>query len=643
MRRLAALALLAASPVHADDEAPPEPTSVRAHLDGITAAITARYTFAIPGPGVQDVATIDLPSRALVIGATAIVDGARHPLALLEADRAEAELQHLRESGPASTRAWAVAITRSLNESVQLEVAAPHAATLTLELEISTPTCFVADVRYVSIPEPWRTHVDRSVKQVSDLNVCNEGSGPSWFAFPVPALAKRPPGDERIATLVGRLPLASQDFARVELDLSREISTVPRDLATVFVVDGSRSVEPAQVDAQRAVIASYLQHAPQTRVQVIAYARKAQALLPAWTSAADAAPRIDRELGALAPRNGSNLDLGLAEAGAWLSRIEGTRRIVLFTDELIASRLSETDPVALKRLLPPNTLVHVVAVESGDSPVVRDDAIGLASLATATDGLPARAGLADDGTADAEVLVRPISIDELKIDAPGWTAAPVTPSNGACPLDPGSSLAEGRSCTWWGSGDSGSGPITIVGLVWGHRFERTIDPDPHQALAAARELSMMDGLADEVAHEVLQAALAVNEVWSLFATWSKGGYGDLEETGSGRGGFGTCCGTLGTVGHGIGSSFGTPALDLKAQLANAIAACHANEQRIDLTIETTRDEIVDVAVELDSALSPRVARPLKACVEDATWDTFLALADAPDHATTHVAFGPGTR
>src|SRR5262245_22246606 len=114
MRRLAALALLAAAPAHADDAAPPEPTSVRAHLDGITAAITARYTFAVPGAGVQDVATIDLPDRALVIGGVATVEGTRHPLKLLAADAAQAELQHLREAEPGTTRAWAIALSRGL-------------------------------------------------------------------------------------------------------------------------------------------------------------------------------------------------------------------------------------------------------------------------------------------------------------------------------------------------------------------------------------------------------------------------------------------------------------------------------------------------------------------------------------------------
>src|SRR5207248_10867476 len=120
---------------------------------------------------------------------------------------------------------------------------------------------------------------------------------------------------------------------------ARELTDVPRDLHTAFVVDGSRSLLDEERAAQAAIIASYLEHAPHTLVQLIAYSRAAHALLPAWQSSESVGARIAAELHVIVPRNGSNLDAGLAEAGAWLARTSGTRRVVVFTDERLADRL----------------------------------------------------------------------------------------------------------------------------------------------------------------------------------------------------------------------------------------------------------------------------------------------------------------
>ena len=232
-------------------------------------------------------------------------------------------------------------------------------------------------------------------------------------------LAERPAGDQRIDGIAGRLPLDDRHIAHVELDLSREISEVPQDLYTAIVIDASRSLDDNEVEAQRAIVELYLREAPNSHVQLIAYARRARALLPGWTNASQALPRVDRELRALAGRNGSNIDVALGEAARWLSSVDGTRRIVVFSDELLAQRLLDASPLALRRGLSDDTLVHVVALANGTGALSRADDAVLAPLALATFGIAVRGGLDDDGNVDAKLLVRPIWLDHIKLHSAG--------------------------------------------------------------------------------------------------------------------------------------------------------------------------------------------------------------------------------
>ncbi len=154
--------------------------------------------------------------------------------------------------------------------------------------------------------------------------------------------------------------------------------------------------------------------------------------------------------------------------------------------------------------------------------------------------------------------------------------------------------------------------------------------------AGSRALSVVDSLDEALKAQVERAAFAVNQAWSLFATWGgRGGYGDLpEETGFGIGGIGTCgCGD-----GGISDSFGirvaTIKLDLRAQFARGIDACRRG-QRVAIDIETTREEIVDVGVEVSPA-----DREVHDCVVEAVWNTMIAIPNAPEHATTRFVFDP---
>jgi hypothetical protein len=434
-----------------------------------------------------------------------------------------------------------------------------------------------------------------------------------------------------VAVVAQRLPLSTMDFARVEIDLARELADIPADLHTAIVVDGSRSVTAEQAEAQRAIAAAYLRAAPQGRVQLIAYARRAQALLPGWQNASSAAARVDRELRALESRNGSNVDAGLVAAGEWLSRVPGTHRVIVFTDERVGDRLASYDAAALKNLLPAGTLAHVVALESGDRGLDHDDTVMFGALAVATEGIGVRGQVDANGEVDATLLARPIELEKIEVHAPGWDTQ-ATFAEETCEIANAPSLARGRSCTWWGQGTAVAGPVTITGMLWNSKLTRVVRPDPAGARTLARRLVAAAELPADVQREVELAAFALDSVWAMLATWGgKGGYSDAEEIGRiGLGRFSTCgCDDgVGTIGHGTGS-IGTPRLDLRAQLAKAVAACQPGAASVKIDLETTLQEIVDVDVTI--AHGPPA---LHDCVVEGVWDTFLAIPNAPAHAHT---------
>jgi hypothetical protein len=84
--------------------------------------------------------------------------------------------------------------------------------------------------------------------------------------------------------------------------------------------------------------------------------------------------------------------------------------------------------------------------------------------------------------------------------------------------------------------------------------------------------------------------------------------------------------------------------DLRAQLAPAIAACKAGDHRVEVGLELTLSETVDVDVTVVPRLagdSPAALSALHDCLVDAVWDTPLTLANPIDHDTKRVVLGPG--
>ncbi len=639
MLRVAVVAVLAATPALAwADEDNDAPTSVQATLVGTNVRMQATFAFDVQGPFVAlDLHTFAIPSTAVVTSGAAIVGGKRHRLRLEPAESVERAFDALTlKPGSNDDRAWALAIDAG-SSAVSVDVLAPYEAHVVLELTLDAPTCFYKDARYVELPSRWwqRLPAARRASHASDAELSEacgkvgDDGDTQWLGFASRHLVEQPAGERRIGTIAGRLSLDTTSFARVEIDLARELGDVPADLHTVIVVDHSRSMSADELEAQRAIVAAYVRAAPTSRVQVIGYTRRAEPLLPSWMVASHAAPRLDRAIRALPPRNGSNIDAALTEAATWLARVPGTRRIVLFSDERLADRLAE-EPAALRALLPADTLVHVVHPASHGFGIERADDSMLAPLAAATNGIATFAATDDDGNIDATMLLRPVSLDHIAIGSSGWQTVDAFVDAHACETR----LVEGQTCTWWGEGAGAAGPVMLTGLLWNTPVARVLRPDPSQARTLARMLSVIQVFDADLQRQIDRVAFAVNSVWSLFAQW--GGSGGYEEIGGfgtlRRGGFGGSTHDTGIGRPGPGR--GSITSELQGQLRSVVHRCRPGDARVTLDVETTLEEIVTLAVEV----TPADGR-VHDCIEEAVWDTTLRIANAPAHARSLVAFG----
>jgi Mg-chelatase subunit ChlD len=640
-RLVGAAALLAGlARAHAGEEHPgePAPTRVQATLDGSTAHVSARFVVHVrPGRDTASL-TIQLPAHSLVTAGTVTVDGKRHPLALTSADTADTDFTAAMDRAGGRDRAWVAKLSTQPGNGVALQMAAPRKATVTLDLELDAPTCFVNDARHVAIPSSWEGALDARLRRTetagsSELEAsCGEQQGPS-FAIAAPSLAKGTTIDTRIGAAADRLSVSKDvHFTRAELALTSKLGRIPGDLRTAIVVDASRSLSPDELRVQRATVVAYLAVAPRGSVQVISYARTATPLLKAWMPASEAATQIDRALKAMTPRNGSNLDAGLAEALAWLGKTKGSHRILLFSDERLPHRITNA-LASLGGKIPAGTILHSIVLDGGQGTLERFDEAQLAPLAAATTGIAVSSGLDDKGHVDATILARPISLDHVTMRTPGWHALEHAPRT--CLDD--ASMPEGTSCIWWGEGSASSGDLTFEGRAWNRVVSRTVHPDSSRSLSLARHLSALGILPDELDHEIDLLARAVNGTWSLYGTWGgKAGYADLP--GGGGSGWGTTCDCAapGTIGHGSGTGSGRRSNfpeELRGALADAVAGCHPDSARVGLTVETTLQEIVDVGVTVMPA-----APAVRDCIVEAVWRVPLAVKDAPEHATTELAY-----
>jgi|GEM_PF-2491849 len=658
MRRIALAAVLVTSAAAAksdqavgtDESQMDAPIAVRGTLDGTTARLVVDYRIeTLGGPEVQTTALeLTMPTGAVVTGATITQGGATHRMTLDATDVVDKQFgDAFGDEGKIAPTTWVakIALNTYLGPSygVSVVIGAPIRTDVLLSLEVVAPTCFFRDKRYVRAPSDWRKAARTKqpspalLESCTDPNTADGADSAAWIAFAAPQAARLPSGDRLVAS-TARLAITNDlHLARTELALAANLADVPRDLATVILVDESRSMSDAQRRSQREIVLGYLRAAPNSRVQVIAFSRHTRTLLPAWTTASRARPRLERDLASMAPRNGSNFDAGLAEAGRLLSAIKGTRRVLLITDEAMATRLS-TKPDSFASLVPPGTIINVAVtsdfgdVDSDGVAILsrHDDAV-LGRLAGVTTGFATQLGELDMSrrvSVDAAMLVRPTSLDHIRATGLGWMDLDFNTRENLGGDTCTGSLAAGEACIWWTRGTKFAGPILLEGMLWNRRVVRLVRPLGDPGRTIAREIvgtgtslphdedpNTSDEAGTKMLSERIEAlAHAVTSSTSLFARWG----GDVPLTqGLGLGGFGGFgrSGTIDGIGHGGGRARPTiPAVDLAAQLRPLVGHCNLGTIKPVIKIELTFEEIVDVAVVMAANDAT------KRCLEEAVWD-----------------------
>ncbi|HEY4240934.1 MAG TPA: VWA domain-containing protein [Kofleriaceae bacterium] len=617
---------------------PPEATlvSVHAELHGDRATLAAHYKVTTVRGVSENAIPFTLPIGAVLTDATISGAGGSHRLALDTAEHATAAYTGA-TADDAGAYGWAMRIAMDDTQPT-LSIVAPGAYTLDLALTIDVETCYRSDARYVELPEDYFALIDHKLEAPTahqgEIGEACTGSDVNhgWIEFPATDLAQRKPGGDRIGAMGTAVSTSSGQIARVELAAAGAIGEIPADLATVILVDTSRSIDDAGRMAEADLVGAYLAAAPNSRVQVIGYARRADPILPGWTDAREAASELRQLVIDVPATNGSEPVVALAMATDWLARTGGTKRILILTDDALAEHYGSRDDIAhdLGKLVPPGVLVHAVSVEPAADLLERDDAGLFGALAEKTGGMAVRGG-GPITKIDATLLVRPISLDHVELEPAAWTAHSF-PEPHAC-VD---SLAAGASCAWWLESPIG-GPVTINGDIWGTHVTRVVVPDPAGAPELARMIVANDPAADG---DIALAAHAVDARWSLIATWGgHRGYEGMALASDMMSHSFDTAGTMSSMSTHCGGTSHTPVLDLAPQLAAGVRACAPRDAHVSIDVETTLQEIVDVTVTLRGPEGERTDRSLASCIESAVWATPLELhGTIPSHAHTRVQF-----
>jgi subtilisin-like proprotein convertase family protein len=408
-------------------------------------------------------------------------------------------------------------------------------------------------------------------------------------------------------------------FSRLEIDAAPELRPLPKKAQVVFAIDGSHSAGPAGIAAQLAIVRAYFAHVPDAEVEVVVYRRTAKRVFGSFVAGKDVAAKLAaaEKLGAFIPGNGSALDDGARLATAALAGRKGPLRVVITTDKLLRS--SFTNALALAGLgkLPASAVVHVVAPKLDDGEdaavtLVRDDTDSLAKIAAAHRGIYASLGglpaKTDKPVIDAALgLVRPIRVDHFAIAGIEVAGAPET-------LEEGDGIREVRAVTK----AKASNRVVLTGKIWGDAYRKEVAVDAAFSRAAAAFVFSEDDHTELSEAEMMKVALmgrAVSPVTSYLAIEPGVRPSTIGIPLEGRGGTGSGFGAGGGAGYLRGGEIRTKP-DLMALVADRAKACVAKHKpaadwNVTVEVETTKDEVVDVAT--TSKL------PIAACLVEAVW------------------------
>jgi subtilisin-like proprotein convertase family protein len=410
----------------------------------------------------------------------------------------------------------------------------------------------------------------------------------------VASIAIDPPHIDTWAARLGKVIASSQhSFARLEVDVAPQVRPLPKRAQVVFVVDASYSIGEDGLAAEIALIRAYLSHVPDAEVEVVAYRRRAERVFGSFVRATE----VDAAL-AMHPiklGNGSAIDEGSRLAASLLATRSGPRRVVIASDELL--RTSLTDPAIGLAALPADAVVHVVQpiLDHDDQiALTRDDTDWLAPLATRHHGIFAELhgfpapSLNKLAPAVLE-LVRPTRIDQLEVA--GIEVAD-------------KELREGTSLRIMVDTKAAPEHVVLTGKLWSDRVRREVDVGgrfSRQTAAFVFGEGGFDSLSNDEMMKVAWMGRAVSPVTSYvaFEPGTRPSPIGIPFESQAFGGVG--------AGRGHGSLLPGYATRIQPDLKSLldVAACERSAKppagwHVALVVETTKDEVVDVAGAADA-------------------------------------------
>jgi Mg-chelatase subunit ChlD len=423
-------------------------------------------------------------------------------------------------------------------------------------------------------------------------------------------------------------------LAHWQLVLAPKISTIPSNARIVLILDLSRSVADAEIEAQRRVALTYLEHFADpsltAEVALLGFDRDVHELSQGFVSATQAI-----ELLGAAPlqrRNGSEVGLALGRAAELLADApkRDARRIVLLSDFETAARL-QPDTLA-STVARSKAIVHLVNVSEAETPELwRDDTHDWSRLAADSQGVlwHANAPLVWDDDEHRELghdvfeeLARPVRIDQLALRVAGM------PEDYDCCSGYDTTLVEGEGITELMLVEASAAQLSrliVDGVVWNEPLHETAKPsavtgDRWSALVFGSDLVWQ--LSEPEMMKLAMRGRAVSPVTSYLAIEpgvrpSTEGLEAWETSG---------LGLIGTGGGGSGSGIGMgrmpPSFDKQGWLEGALrdgwARCGGRGIAGTIALETQTDEILDVALTQTNVDAKR-----QACMEQVTWNVEL--------------------
>lgn len=417
---------------------------------------------------------------------------------------------------------------------------------------------------------------------------------------------------------------------RFEVDAAPVLEPAPVEPRVVFVIDASHSEGPEGIAAQLELVGPYLANTPDARVEVVITRRFGERLFGRFVAAGDV-PRLLKESAAkFAPGNGSNLDDGAALAIRALAEVGGPARVVLFTDERLRGAFSTEATIEKLAGAPRDTVVHVVSrtgETSGALTLQRIDGASLAPLAASTGGIFVKAAghePDDEAVVTMRELVRPVRVDDFKVEAEGME--PIVDDV----------LTEGSTLRLHGLEAKPPEFVTVTGKIWAREFRRVVPIDRSLAQRlpglAIGERELRDQLSDDEVRSAAFLSQAVSPFTSYLAAPPNAAPSTAGGFFGGTGGYGMSsrCGGCSVKTH-CGLRIGRVLPDLtpllRQLLQPGVTACEAKLAEVAqgrVSVEATGDEVVDVKV---TGASPAMSE----CLTEAAWAVRLSGEFKPWH------------